>query len=187
MAQLTPSAAAAVPRDPAPGRALMNPYAAGVALGLVLLATFVVMGRGLGASGAFASCVSWAVGLAAPAHAEARSYFADYLQRGLDHPLMNWLVFEVAGVAIGAWLSAALAGRLARGVDKGPRLSTAARYALAALGGVLTAYGAAFARGCTSGQALTGGALLNAGAWLFMLVMFASAYAVAGLVRRAWR
>ena len=29
-----------------------NPYLAGIALGLVLLATFLVMGRGLGASGA---------------------------------------------------------------------------------------------------------------------------------------
>ncbi|MBF8248605.1 MAG: putative transporter component, partial [Bacteroidetes bacterium] len=32
-----------------------NPYLAGLGLGLVLLAAFVVMGRGLGASGAFSS------------------------------------------------------------------------------------------------------------------------------------
>jgi uncharacterized protein len=171
-------------RAPAP---LWDPYRSGVALGLVLLATFVVMGRGLGASGAFASCVSWAVGLVAPAHAEARSYFADYLARGFDHPLLNWLVFEVAGVAIGGLLSAALAGRLARRIEKGPRISVAVRLALALAGGALTAWGAALARGCTSGQALTGGALLNSGSWMFMLTMFASAYAAAALVRRAWR
>ena len=35
------------------------------------------------------------------------------------------------------------------------------------------AFGAALARGCTSGQALTGGALLNAGSWAFMLSVFA--------------
>ena len=35
-------------------RPYSNPYLSGFGLGLVLLAAFVVMGRGLGASGAFA-------------------------------------------------------------------------------------------------------------------------------------
>ena len=39
-------------------RSYANPYVAGVGLGLVLLAAFVVMGRGLGASGAFASAAA---------------------------------------------------------------------------------------------------------------------------------
>jgi hypothetical protein len=51
---------------------------------------------------------------------------------------------------------------------------------------VLMAAGAAFARGCTSGQALTGGALLSVGSWLFLAVAFASAYALAPLLRRTW-
>ena len=55
----------------APGGAYMNPYLAGVGLGLVLLAAFVVMGRGLGASGAFSSTVAWLMDLVAPAHAAA--------------------------------------------------------------------------------------------------------------------
>jgi uncharacterized membrane protein YedE/YeeE len=54
-------------------------------------------------------------------------------------------------------------------------------------GGALTAVGADLARGCTSGQALTGGALLNAGSWAFMLCVFAGGYAVAPLVKRQWR
>ena len=41
------------------------------------------------------------------------------------------------------------------------------------------AIGADLARGCTSGQALTGGALLNAGSWAFMMCVFGGAYAVA--------
>jgi uncharacterized protein len=43
-----------------------------------------------------------------------------------------------------------------------------------------------FARGCTSGQALTGGALLSVGAWLFIGAAFAAAYVVAFVTRRSW-
>ena len=57
--------------------------------------------------------------------------------------------------------------------EKGPRVSRAARLAMAFAGGVLMAFGAALARGCTSGQALTGGALLNLGSWAFMMMVFA--------------
>ena len=48
------------------------------------------------------------------------------------------------------------------------------------------AIGADLARGCTSGQALTGGALLNAGSWAFMICVFAGAYAMAYFVRKEW-
>ncbi len=46
--------------------------------------------------------------------------------------------------------------------------------------------GAKLARGCTSGQALSGGALLNVGSWAFMMMVFAGAYAIAWFVRRQW-
>ena len=47
------------------GDKYMNPYLAGVGLGLVLLASYLVAQRGLGASGAFASTVAWLASLAA--------------------------------------------------------------------------------------------------------------------------
>ena len=46
--------------------------------------------------------------------------------------------------------------------------------------------GAKLALGCTSGQALTGGALLNVGSWAFMMCVFGGAYGLAWFVRRAW-
>jgi hypothetical protein len=54
----------------------MNPYFAGVAIGLVLLGAFAIMGRGLGASGAFSAAVTSAVALAAPQHANANASYA---------------------------------------------------------------------------------------------------------------
>ncbi len=41
-------------------------------------------------------------------------------------------------------------------------------------------------RGCTSGQALVGGAELSIGSWAFMFSIFAGGFAVAYFVRRQW-
>jgi len=175
------------PVTPVVGKPYMNPYLAGVGLGLVLLAAFVLMGRGLGASGAFSSTVAWAVNVVAPAHAQANEYFQGYLGDGTSHPLKAWLVFEVIGVAAGALLSGLLAGRVRVTVEKGPRVSTTLRLLCAFLGGMLMAIGAHLARGCTSGQALTGGALLNVGSWAFMLMVFVGGYSAAWFMRWEWR
>jgi uncharacterized membrane protein YedE/YeeE len=164
----------------------MNPYLAGVGLGLVLLAAFVLMGRGLGASGAFSSAVAWIADLAAPAHAEANEYYQGYLVGG-DHPLKAWLVFEVLGLAAGALLSGLLAGRARLTIEKGPRVSDTARLLAAFAGGALMAIGAHLARGCTSGQALSGGALLNLGSWMFMIMVFVGGYAAAWFMRWQWK
>ena len=170
-----------------PSRPYMNPYLAGMGLGLVLLAAFVIMGRGLGASGAFSSTMSWLVNAVAPGHAQANDYSHDYLGDGSTRPVEVWLVFEVIGVATGALLSGLLAGRAHITVEKGPRASTAARLLCAFAGGMLMAFGAHLARGCTSGQALTGGALLNVGSWAFMIMVFVGGYAAAWFMRWQWR
>jgi hypothetical protein len=173
--------------NPRPASPYLNPYVAGVGLGLVLLAAFVLVGRGLGASGAFSSTMSWLVSLVAPAHAQGNEYMQQYLGDGSTHPLKAWLVFEVVGVAAGALLSGLLAGRAYLSVEKGPRVSTTVRLLCAFAGGMLMAFGAHLARGCTSGQALTGGALLNVGSWAFMLMVFVGGYSAAWFFRWQWR
>ncbi len=167
------------------GRPYANPYVAGVGLGLVLLTAFVVMGRGLGASGAFASTASGVAAALAPARAHANPYFAGYIgaQGG---PWLDWLIFEIIGVAVGGFASAWFAGRLRAVVEHGPHITRNQRLGFAFGGGAVMGLGAVLARGCTSGQALTGGALLSVGSWLFMIGAFAAAYVVAPLVRRAW-
>jgi len=164
----------------------MNPYLAGVGLGLVLLTAFVVMGRGLGASGAFSSLVAWLVDGVATEHARGSEFYLGYLESGVGHPLKSWLVFEVIGLVAGGFISGALAGRLKKSVERGPRVSRGRRLALAFAGGSLMGIGAKLARGCTSGQALSGGALLGVGSWAFMMMVFAGAYATAWFVRRQW-
>lgn len=166
-------------------RPYADPYVAGTGLGLVLLAAFVIAGRGLGASGAFASSAAGVVAAASPARAAANPYFARYLSG--DGPWHEWLLLEIAGVVIGGFLSALAAGRLRAIVERGPRLGVRSRLALAFAGGSVMGIGAVLARGCTSGLALTGGSLLSVGSWIFMMAAFAGAYLLAPLMKRAWR
>ncbi len=163
-----------------------NPYVAGFLLGLVLLTAFVVMGRGLGASGAFSTLIATGMNQVAPAHAAGNGFYSRYLGDGSFNPLKDWLLFEVIGVLVGGFLSGAVAGRLKLKVEKGPRIQTTWRLVFSVLGGALMGFGAKLAIGCTSGQALTGGALLNLGSWIFMICVFGGAYAFAWFMRRQW-
>jgi uncharacterized protein len=163
-----------------------SPYAAGVGLGLVLLASFLVAGRGLGASGAFGSVAAGLTAATAPARAAASPYFERHL-RLPGGPWRSWLLVELIGVGVGGFASAALAGRWRRDIERGPRLSAPGRLATAFVGGAVMGLGAVLARGCTSGQALSGGALLSVGSWAFMIAAFAAAYLCAPLLKRAWR
>jgi len=165
-------------------RAYTDPYVAGVGIGIVLLLAFVVMGRGLGASGAFSSAVAAAVRAGAATHAQGSPAYAPYLADG--GLLRDWLVFEMAGVIVGGFLSALLGHRLRAAVERGPRAGLGLRLGAGYWGGVLMGVGARLARGCTSGQALTGGALLSAGSWLFIACAFSAGYLAAPLARRLW-
>lgn len=156
-------------------RPYADPYLAGVGLGLVLLAAFAFAGRGLGASGAFADSAAHVVAAVAPQRAASSAYFARYLDS--EH----WLLVEIAGVIAGGFVSALLAGRWHVERERAPRLMRAL------LGGAVMGCGAVLARGCTSGLALTGGALLAVGAWVFVMAAFAAGYLVAPLVKGAWR
>jgi hypothetical protein len=167
-------------------RAYLNPYAAGVGLGLVLLFTFVVLGHGLGASGAFSTLVATGAAAVVPGHAGTSLPYAAYLDHGLASPFRDWLVLEIVGVTLGGAASALLAGRYRRVVERGPRIGAGARMGYAFSGGIVMAVGAKLARGCTSGLALSGGAVLSVGAWLFILAAFGAGYAAAPLFRRAW-
>lgn len=162
-----------------------NPYIMGVILGLILLFTFYTMGRGLGSSASFARIATAGVKLVAPEHARANAYFSDYL-RGGRSPLMAWLVFLTLGAAFGGLFSAFISNRVKAEVARGPSIGVSIRLWLALGGGILSGFAARLARGCTSGQALTGASELAFGSWIFMLCIFAGAYATAYFFRKEW-
>jgi uncharacterized membrane protein YedE/YeeE len=164
----------------------MNPYLAGVLLGLVLLATIVITGRGLGASGAVKDVVVASVSAVAPAHAAQSPFFGMFVGPGKEHPLKAWLVFEVVGVLLGAYASGLVAGRLRMVTEAGPQVRTRTRWQFALLGGALFGIGAQFARGCTSGATLSGMAVLSTAGFVTMMAIFGTGFAAAYFARRLW-
>lgn len=160
------------------------PYVAGLALGLVLLATYLVAGRGLGATGAFSALAAAAADVVSPAAARDNAVHARYLAEG--PPLLDFLPMLVVGTFLGGLLAARSAGRWRLRLDRGPSIGIVRRLVLAFAGGMLVAIGAKVALGCTSGQALSGAAILNAGSLAFMVAVFAAGYVVAFALRREW-
>lgn len=162
-----------------------NPYFAGFLMGIILLLTFYLTGRGLGASGAAKAIVTQTVHTVAPTHTENNTYYADQFKGGKT-PISNWLVFEVIGIVIGAFISGSLSGRSFFRVQHSPKITSRRRLWFALLGGALFGFGAQFAKGCTSGAALSGMAVLSLGGYLAMFSIFGGAYLFAYFFRKLW-
>src|SRR5262249_21177452 len=123
-----------------------DPYVAGAGPGLVLLASCVLAGRGLGASGAFTSVAASVA----------------------DSPVFHkseWLLLEIAGVVIGGFLSALLAGRVKLAIERGPRMARAPRLALALRGGAGMGAGAGPARRWQRRPGLDRRRVVRVGGW----------------------
>lgn len=168
-----------------PAQPFINPYLGGGLLGIVLFLAFFITGNGLGASGGLNRYVVFLEDLIAPEHVDRVAYLVK-IAGGDKNPLDDWIVFLTTGTLIGGFVSGWLHGRLKVETGKGPRISVRARWVMAFIGGALMGYGARMARGCTSGQALSGGAVLSVGSWAFMFAVFAGAYALAYFVRKLW-
>ncbi|MEW6403320.1 MAG: YeeE/YedE thiosulfate transporter family protein [Chloroflexota bacterium] len=163
----------------------VHPYFGGMVLGIVLFLAFFLTGNGLGSSGATSRLVTLVEDQIAPAHVDRTPYLLK-MAGGDKNPLDDWIVPVFFGALVGGFTSGMIFGRVKLETTKGPNISNRTRWLMAFLGGVLFLYGARMARGCTSGQALSGGATLSAGSWAIMLAIFAGAYAVAYFIRKMW-
>ncbi len=169
-------------REPRP---YLDPYLAGALLGVGLFLAFFVTGGGLGASAGILHAQTGVLDWLAPLHVDRVAYFAE-MAGGTRNSWASSTVYMLFGTILGGFVSGLLNRRVKLETRKGPRISNPTRWAFAFLGGVVMAYGARMARGCTSGQALSGGALLAVGSWAFMFSIFAAGYAVAWFFRRLW-
>jgi uncharacterized membrane protein YedE/YeeE len=168
-----------------PEKPYVHPYLGGLLLGLVLFMALFLTGNGLGASGGLNRLIVFFEDLVAPEHIDRVAYLLK-MAGGDKNPLDDWIIPVVFGTLLGGFVSGWINGRLKVETNKGPRISVKTRWFMAFLGGTIMGYGARMARGCTSGQALTGGATLSLGSWTVMFAIFAGAYALAYFLRKFW-
>jgi hypothetical protein len=166
-------------------RPYLNPYLSGTILGIVLFLAFFITGSGLGASGGLNRLLVYVQNAINPEHIDQVAYLLK-MAGGNANPLDSWIVFLTIGTIVGGFLSGWFGRRIKLETNKGPRINNLTRWILAFAGGALMGYGARLARGCTSGQALSGGAVLSVGSWAFMFAVFAGAYALAYFFRKSW-
>lgn len=162
-----------------------NPYLAAILLGIVLFAAFFVTGSGLGASGGLNRILVFFEDLIVPGHIDRTPYLIA-MAGGDKNPLDSWIVFLTVGTVIGGFVSGLIHNRVRLETNRGPRVPVRLRWVIAFIGGALMGFGARYSRGCTSGQALSGGAVLSVDSWAFMFAVFGGAYALAYALRKFW-
>ena len=174
-----------MPRQAREPRPYINPYLGGILLGLVLFSALFFTGNGLGASGGINRIVVFIQDLIAPEHVNRTAYLTTMAGGDLN-ALDNWIVFITLGSLLGGFVSGWFNHRIKVETNRGPRVPVRLRWVMAFIGGAIMGYGARLARGCTSGQALSGGAVLSVGSWTIMFAIFAGGYALAYFLRRFW-
>lgn len=159
----------------APERPYWPNWLSGLALGLVLLLTFVLTGHGLGATGFTTRLSAWLGAQLLPVWTQNNDYLGAFLE---DTPVLSaWISWQVLGVFAGGVLSAALAGRMRWRIEGMASGGRSRRLFKALVGGVLAGFGARIAAGCTSGVGLSGSAVLGVAGFAFLAAFF-----VAGLL-----
>ena len=171
------------PKEKLQPKPYWNPLLAGILLGMVLLATFVITGHGLGATGFTTRLTAWLGMYLVPAATNANDYLGGMVEEG--KPLDSWITWQVIGVALGALLSAYFARRIQFKLDGSKFLGGSKRPFTALLGGILAGFGARVAAGCTSGLGLSGAAVLSLAGFTFLGTFFAVGLLVSYFMKEA--
>ena len=183
-----PAVAIAQPVDPTSPLAYegpaWSPYLVGAGIGILSWLTFYFSGKALGASGGYATLAGLLGRLVARKYTESLAYYKE------NPPNLNWGVMLLMGIIIGAFLAAWTGGELTghflppmREARFGPD-SGMLRAVAAFGGGVLMAFGARLAGGCTSGHGISGTLQLSLSSWLTVLCFFVGGIVVAHLLYR---
>lgn len=159
-------------------RTFWPPLVGGAVLGVLIMLSFLIAARPLGASRAYISCAAIIENLFSPEHVSSTLYFARY------GPEFEWTIMVVLGITAGAFVSSRLSGgfhvtffphawRERFGERRG------LKFAFALIGGILLGFGSRLAGGCTSGQALSGTLQLSVSGLVFFAMFFIGGAAAA--------
>jgi len=155
-----------------------SPYVVGAGIGVLSWLTFYFSDKPIGASSFYAQVSGFIGKLFAKRHIESLAYFKD------NPPRVGWGFVFVLSIIVGASIAAVTGGEfvnewlppmwVARFGD-----SIALRAGVAFGGGILMAFGARLAGGCTSGHGISGTLQLNLASWIAVICFFIGGIAVA--------
>lgn len=156
-----------------------SPYLVGALLGILSWLTFYFSDKPLGASSFYATLAGMIGKLFAKKHTESLAYYKS------NPPVPDWefalVIATVGGAFIAAfsggeitnqWLPPMWEARFGEG-------TLGLRAVVALFGGILMAFGARLAGGCTSGHGISGTLQLNVGSWIAVICFFVGGIAVA--------
>ena len=155
-----------------------SPYLVGAGIGVLSWLTFYFSDKPVGASSFYAQLAGFFGKRIAPRRTASLTYYKD------KPPKVGWgFIFVVATIAGGA-IAALTGGEFAN--EWLPSIwqarfgdSVAVRAAVAFPGGMLMAFGARLAGGCTSGHGISGTLQLNVASWIAVICIFVGGIAVA--------
>lgn len=157
------------------------PYVAGAGIGVLSWFAFYLSDRPLGCSTAFARTSGIIEQLLRGDRVREKAYYRKF------PPVIDWEWMLVAGIVIGSFISATLAGEFA--FEWVPSTFAGAfgtdivlRLAVALAGGVLMGLGSRWAGGCTSGHGISGTLQLAVSSWIAVIVFFVSGIVTAFLI-----
>jgi len=155
-----------------------SPYLVGAAIGVLSWLTFYFSDEPIGASSFYAHLAGFLGKVVAPLHTKSLTYFKD------NPPHVGWEFVFVIAVIIGGAIAALTGGEftnewlspmwVARFGD-----SIALRAIITFAGGMLMAFGARLAGGCTSGHGISGTLQLNLASWIAVICIFIGGVGVA--------
>jgi uncharacterized membrane protein YedE/YeeE len=158
-----------------------SPYLVGAGIGVLSWLTFYFSDKPIGASSFYAQLAGFLGKLLAPRHTAALTYFKD------KPPRVSWGFVFVIATILGGAIAALTGGEFAN--EWLPPIwearfgdSVALRAAIAFPGGMLMAFGARLAGGCTSGHGISGTLQLSVASWIAVICIFVGGVAVALLL-----
>lgn len=158
-----------------------NPYLVGALIGILSMATFYFSNKPLGVSTAYARLAGLLGYLVSKPHTDSLKLFQD------KTPKVEWEVMLAFGIVGGAWLAALWGGEFKAVLV--PALwveqfgtSPALRLGAAFAGGMIMAFGARLAGGCTSGHGISGALQLSVGSWIALATFFIGGVATAAVM-----
>lgn len=147
------------------------PVLAGIAFAVILIFSFILSNRPLGASRAYTTIGSIIEYALIPDHSEGVSYWDAYT------PYIDWSIAVLLGIMVGSFISSVYSRDFrVRAVpemwktSRGP--SVAQRWFWALIGGVIIGFAARLSGGCVSGMLISGVSQLAPSGFLFMMSLW---------------